>query len=156
MQQFAKVKRIRISFLSGDVHCAAVGVVHTLTKGKNKSEIPKTVDHRYMINVVTSAIVNTPPPNGVISIVSSLATKAHRTLHYAETDETMLPIFETETNGSPRKQKFIMGRRNWCGVRWDRSSGDLVFEIHVEKEKGHGQTVGYTARAPAPRWTPEA
>jgi len=156
MQHFAKSKHIRISFLSGDVHCAAVGVVHTLAKGKNRSELHPSADYRYMINVITSAIVNTPPPNGVISMVSTLATKSHRTLHHAETDETMLPIFQTETNGSPRKQKFIMGRRNWCSIQRDRLTGDLVFEIRVEIEKGHGRTVGYPARAPPPRWTPEA
>jgi hypothetical protein len=94
-------------------------------------------------------------------MVSSLASKVHKTLHHIQTDETMvrfrlctritkftsvshlqLPIFQTETNGSSRKQKFIMGRRNWCQVDWDLGSGDLTFDIRVEKEKGMGQTVG--------------
>ncbi|KAJ7172632.1 hypothetical protein C8R46DRAFT_158797 [Mycena filopes] len=150
LQKFAKIHRIRISFLSGDVHCAAVGVFKTL-KAPKRPEIPPPVDHRYMINIVTSAIVNTPPPNGVITMVSSLASKNHKTLHHLETDETMIPIFQTETNGKPRKQKFIMGRRNWCQV--DYEDGEWVFEIHVEKEKGTGQTVGYSIRTPPPRWT---
>lgn len=60
LQRFAKIHRIRISFLSGDVHCAAVGVFKTL-KAAKKSEIPPHEDHRYMVNIVTSAIVNTPP-----------------------------------------------------------------------------------------------
>jgi len=59
MQGVAKKKRLRITFLSGDVHCAAVGVLKTLTKGKD-AEIPPNFDHRYMLNVVSSAIVNTP------------------------------------------------------------------------------------------------
>jgi hypothetical protein len=54
-----------------------------------------------------------------------------------------IPIFNKETDGSPRKQKFIMGRRNWCSVDWDPLSGDLIFDIRVEKEKGCGETVGY-------------
>ncbi|KAJ7940795.1 hypothetical protein B0H13DRAFT_1939963 [Mycena leptocephala] len=53
-------KKERNCFLSGDVHCAAVGVFKTL-KAAKKPEIPPHEDHRYMINVVTSAIVNTPP-----------------------------------------------------------------------------------------------
>lgn len=59
------MKRLRITFLSGDVHCAAVGVLKTLSRptggksGKNLDVLPAT-DYRYMINVVTSAIVNTP------------------------------------------------------------------------------------------------
>ncbi|KAJ7046626.1 hypothetical protein C8F04DRAFT_1307530, partial [Mycena alexandri] len=149
LQKFAKIHRIRISFLSGDVHCAAVGVFKTLKVAK-KPEIHPSDDHRYMINIVTSAIVNTPPPNGVITMVSSLASKNHKTLHHLDTDETMIPLFKTETNGKPRKQKFIMGRRNWCQVDYD--DGDWIFEIHVEREKGMGQTVGYSVRTPAPKW----
>jgi len=36
-----------------------------------------------------------------------------------------------------------MGRRNWCQVEWDPTTGDLVFDIRVEKEKGLGETIGY-------------
>jgi len=73
-------QRVRISFLSGDVHCAAVGVLKT-HRTKKEAEIPIGLDHRYMLNIVTSlcffvrcsrlllmlftfasgAIVNTPP-----------------------------------------------------------------------------------------------
>lgn len=35
-----------------------------------------------------------------------------------------------------------MGRRNWCSVDWDRMTGDLMFDIRVEKEQGVGVTVG--------------
>jgi hypothetical protein len=35
-----------------------------------------------------------------------------------------------------------MGRRNWCSVTLKQTSGDLLFDIRVEKEKGHGETVG--------------
>ncbi|TFY74486.1 hypothetical protein EWM64_g9525 [Hericium alpestre] len=153
LQLFAQSRRIRVSFLSGDVHCAAVGILKTLPV-KKAGDIPPSIDHRYMINVVTSAIVNTPPPNGVLKLVSSLSTKTHRTMHYADTDETMMPIFVKEPDGSPAKSKFIMGRRNWCSVILEPSSGDLLFDIRVEKMKGYGETFGYIARAPAPRWNP--
>ncbi|KAL0947072.1 hypothetical protein HGRIS_013213 [Hohenbuehelia grisea] len=152
LQILAQRKRVRISFVSGDVHCAAVGLLKTL-RAKNKPEILAESDHRYMLNVVTSAIVNTPPPNGVITMVSTLATKVHRTLHHVETDETMVPVFETEPHdGTKRKQKFVMGKRNWCSARLDDQSGELVFVINVEKEKGHGKTAPYEIRAPPPRW----
>ncbi|KAF9533418.1 hypothetical protein CPB83DRAFT_845226 [Crepidotus variabilis] len=151
LQNFSKVKRVRVSFLSGDVHCAAVGCFKTL-KVKNKPEIPTQNDWRYMVNVVTSAIVNTPPPGGVITMVSSLATKVHKTLHHIETDETMLPIFTMEPNGQSRKQKYIMGRRNWCRAEMDDRSGELIFDIRVEREKGYGVTTGYELRVHAPAW----
>lgn len=80
LQKLALEKRMRITFLSGDVHCAAVGVLKTL-KRKNVDQVQPVADHRYMLNVVTSmcclavvfladavadlrclgAIVNTPP-----------------------------------------------------------------------------------------------
>ncbi|KAH7889248.1 hypothetical protein F5I97DRAFT_1934198 [Phlebopus sp. FC_14] len=157
LQGIAKMKRIRITFLSGDVHCAAVGVLKTLARsgGKNSRavEVPPATDFRYMLNVVTSAIVNTPPPNGVITMVSTLATKTHKTLHHVETDETMMPVFTQEPNGTPRlKNKYIMGRRNWCAVQWDDRTGEMVFDIRVEKEKGLGASVGYEVRTPPPQW----
>ncbi|KAL4076965.1 hypothetical protein V8B97DRAFT_1866259 [Scleroderma yunnanense] len=154
LQGIAKTRRLRISFLAGDVHCAAVGVLKTFTGGKSQhSDLPPATDFRYMINVVTSAIVNTPPPVGVITMVSTLATKTHKTLHYAQTDETMMPIFTHEPDGTPRmKNKYIMGRRNWCAIRWDRSTRDVVFDLRVEKEKGVGTSVGYEVRAPPPQW----
>jgi hypothetical protein len=151
LQNFARLHRIRVTFLSGDVHCAAVGVLKTL-KVKNRPEISPSTDYRYMLNIVTSAIVNTPPPNGVITMVSSLATKVHRTLHSIETDETMVPLFSTETDGQSRKQKFIMGKRNWCTVDWGEMTRELVFDIRVEKEKGCGKTVGYPTVVPRPAW----
>ncbi|TDL27575.1 hypothetical protein BD410DRAFT_812553 [Rickenella mellea] len=154
LQQFALLKRIRITFLSGDVHCAAVGCLKTHVKEKsNKGATPAT-DHRYMLNIVSSAIVNTPPPAAVLTLVSSLSTKVHKTLHHADTDETMIPLFTTEPNGAPSKSKFIMGRRNWCSVSWDRETGELRFDIRVEKEKGIGSTVGYEVRTPPPQWSP--
>jgi len=49
----ARSQRLRITFVSGDVHCAAVGLFKTL-KQKNGSEIPLANDYRYMVNIVTS------------------------------------------------------------------------------------------------------
>ena len=35
----------------------------------------------------------------------------------------------------------VMGRRNWTSVYLD-DKGGLVFDIRVERQKGHGETVG--------------
>jgi len=35
-------------------------VLKTLVKDKKLPEVDPSIDHRYMLNVVTSAIVNTP------------------------------------------------------------------------------------------------
>ena len=57
LQRFAKRKVIRISIFSGDVHCASVGLLKTLSKGKGKQEIPPPDDHRYMANIVSSRFI---------------------------------------------------------------------------------------------------
>jgi len=53
-----------------------------------------------------------------------------------------IPLFQKDTDGSPRKLKYIMGRRNWCSIRWDDTTGELLFDLRVEKQKGCGRTVG--------------
>lgn len=47
-----------LTLLRGDVHLAAIGQFYS----NPKLRIPKDQDHRYMANVISSAIVNTPPP----------------------------------------------------------------------------------------------
>ncbi|KAI0373303.1 hypothetical protein BV20DRAFT_938217 [Pilatotrama ljubarskyi] len=154
LQKYALATHSRVSFVSGDVHCAAVGLFKTLVKDKKKNvAVPPPVDHRYMVNVVTSMFhVDPQPPNGVITMVSTLSSKTHRTLHHAETDEIMVPIFEKDADGTQPKSKYIMGRRNWCSVHWEPGSGDLVWDLRVEIKKGYGQTAGYIIRSPPPRW----
>jgi hypothetical protein len=39
-----------------------------------------------------------------------------------------------------------MDRRNWCCITLQ--SGELLFDIRVEKEKGHGETIGYVVLLP--------
>jgi len=152
LQSLARDQRIRVTFVTGDVHCAAVGLFKTLVHPKKGSPIPPEQDYRYMLDVTTSAIVNTPPPNGVLVMVNTLAPKTHKSMHDQLTDEEMLPLFTQDTDGTPSKSRFIMGRRNWCSIRWDQKTGELSFDIRVEKQKGVGETVGYLVKAPPPRW----
>jgi hypothetical protein len=60
------------------------------------------------------------------------------------TNETndQVPIFKRDTDGSKPKSKYIMGRRNWCEITLEEMSGDLSFDIRVEKKQGYGETVG--------------
>lgn len=78
-QKLAMEMSARITFLSGDVHLAAVGCLFTRQKGSKKKIQPEQ-DYRYMLNVVTSAIVNTPPPAGAAFMVAFLSGNKHRTL----------------------------------------------------------------------------
>lgn len=57
LQDLAAEKSVRITILGGDVHLGAVGQFYS----DPKLQIPKDRDHRYIPNVISSAIVNTPP-----------------------------------------------------------------------------------------------
>jgi len=146
IQRLALDLGARITFLSGDVHLAAVGCL--FTKGKN---LAPEKDHRYMLNIITSAIVNTPPPPGAAYMVAALGTHKHRTLHKMNTDERMIPLFEKETDGSKKRRPRVQARRNYTAVEY-KQTGELVFDFRVEKEQGLGETVSYPITCPAPRW----
>lgn len=78
-----------------------------------KLKIPKDRDHRYMANVVSSAIVNTPPPNNMADILN----RRNKTHHLdADTDEDMIPMFTHDVNGRLRNNKRLLPRRNWCSI----------------------------------------
>ncbi|WRT69400.1 uncharacterized protein IL334_006384 [Kwoniella shivajii] len=149
-QELAKEMQCRITFLSGDVHLAAVGCLFTYNKGKQRMKIRPEEDHRYMLNIITSAIVNTPPPPGAAKMVAFLGSNKHRTLP-KDTDEIMIPLFEKDTDGSASKLKYVLNRRNYTAVEYN-SAGELVFDIKVEKTQGGGETVSYPIKSPAPRW----
>lgn len=56
MQRVAQDKHLRISFLSGNANCAAVGVFKTYVKGKQSKVLPP-IDYRYMLNIVSSECI---------------------------------------------------------------------------------------------------
>lgn len=57
-QALASEFSVRVTILGGDVHLAAVGRFYS----NPKLGIPISRDHRYMANIISSAIVNKPPP----------------------------------------------------------------------------------------------
>ena len=127
LQELAAEKSIRITILGfvtscslfdtlayiagrGDVHLAAIGQFFSNPKLK----IPKDQDHRYMPNIISSAIVNTPPPE----MMSDILNKRNKTHHLdSETDENMIPMFSHDVDGKLRNNKRLLPRRNWCSIR---------------------------------------
>jgi hypothetical protein len=59
LQNLAAEFSVRISVLGGDVHLAACGRFYS----NPKLGVPVIADHRYMANIISSAIVNKPPPS---------------------------------------------------------------------------------------------
>ncbi|TEA15133.1 Uncharacterized protein C8034_v002563 [Colletotrichum sidae] len=110
MQDLAADKSIRITFLSGDVHLAAVGQFYA----NPKLGLPKHKDFRYMPNVISSAIVNTPPPD----LMADILNKRNKVHHFDDsTEEDMIPLFGHGVDGKPRNNKHLLPHRNWCAIR---------------------------------------
>lgn len=106
-QQLAQEKQLRITFLSGDVHLAAVGRFYT----HPKLGIKPRNDYRYMVNVISSAITNKPPPTAV----SNILARRNKVHHLdSSTDEQLLDFFDKDVDGSVRKRNLnTMPRRNY-------------------------------------------
>ena len=99
-----------LTLCSGDVHLAAVGRFYS----NPKLGLAKDTDHRYMLNVISSAIVNTAPPNAMADVLNR-----RNKIHHLdpETDEDMIPLFTHDVDGRARNNKRLMPRRNWCLIR---------------------------------------
>lgn len=125
LQDLAASKSVRISILSGDVHLAAVGQFYSNPKinaSRSRSSgiggavklLTKDKDHRYMPNITTSAIVNTPPP----PLLADMLAKRDKIHHLdGSTDESMIPLFSTDVDGKKRNNKVLLPRRNWVSIR---------------------------------------
>lgn len=110
LQELAASKSVRVTILGGDVHLGAVGQFYT----PKKVGVQKDRDHRYMPNVVSSAIVNTPPP----PMMADVLNKRNKVHHLDdETDEDLIPMFEADVDGSKRNNKCLLPRRNYCTIR---------------------------------------
>ncbi|KAI0536769.1 hypothetical protein GGR58DRAFT_377180 [Xylaria digitata] len=110
LQDLAVDKSVRVTILSGDVHLAAVGQFYS----NPKLRIPKHQDFRYMLNIVSSAIANTPPPD----LMADVLNKRNKIHHFdKETDESMMPLFAHGVDGKPRNNKHLLPHRNWCSIR---------------------------------------
>lgn len=126
LQDFGAKYGVRVTILSGDVHLASVGRFktkrhrHHLYKTTSDKEHNAKVDNepekdlRLMFNVISSAVVNTPPPNPMVSLLQSKAN-VHHFDH--ETDEDAVPLFNVEVSGTGnRKDKCFLNRRNWSDI----------------------------------------
>lgn len=100
----------RVTILGGDVHLAALGRFYSHPSLK----VPAEEDHRYMVNVVSSAITNKPPPQAV----ANLLARRNKIHHLDEdTDETLLSLFDKDPGDSNKTagfNKVTMPSRNFA------------------------------------------
>lgn len=123
LQDFGAKHGVRITILSGDVHLTTIGRFrsklhsHHITSSKD-SEVERVLDEpendvRLMFNVISSAVVNTPPPTAM----SGLLQKRSGIHHFdRETDEDVVPLFKKDVDGTNRKFFSFMNRRNWSDL----------------------------------------
>lgn len=103
---------IRTTILGGDVHLAALGRFYS----NPRLGIPVEQDYRYMVNVISSAIVNKPPPAAVANLLAR-RNKIHHLNH--ETDETLLKLFDRDpgdTQKTAAHNHVTMPSRNFAVI----------------------------------------
>jgi hypothetical protein len=121
LQELASEFSVRISILGGDVHLAAVGRFYS----NPKLDVPIANDHRYMVNIVSSAIVNKPPPQAVANLLAR-RNKLHHLDH--NTDETLMKFFDKDpgnSNKTSSSNKVTMPSRNWAMITENHRSGQI-------------------------------
>ncbi|KAK3336044.1 hypothetical protein B0T19DRAFT_26687 [Cercophora scortea] len=112
LQQICAEFSVRITILGGDVHLAALGRFYS----NPKLNIPTENDYRYITNVVSSAIVNKPPPAAVANLLSR-RNKIHHLNH--DTDETLLKMFDKDPGDSTKTaahNQVTMPSRNFAMI----------------------------------------
>jgi hypothetical protein len=127
LQNLAAEFSVRISILGGDVHLAACGRFYS----NPKLGIPVIADHRYMANIISSAIVNKPPP----SAIANLLARRNKLHHLDEsTDETLLNLFDKNSGHESKTASWnhvTMPARNWA----------MITENPVMSSNGGGQQI---------------
>ncbi|KAG9232081.1 hypothetical protein BJ875DRAFT_467778 [Amylocarpus encephaloides] len=117
LQELASEFSVRVTILGGDVHLAAVGRFYS----NPKRNIPVSNDHRYMVNIISSAIVNKPPPAAVANLLAR-RNKLHHLDH--DTDETLMNFFNKDPGDSEKtssSNKVTMPSRNWAMITQNSS-----------------------------------
>jgi hypothetical protein len=137
---------VRITILGGDVHLAAVGRFYSNPKLK----IPVANDHRYMANIISSAIVNKPPPQAVANLLAR-----RNKIHHLDqnTDETLMNFFDKDPGRANKTAYFnhvTMPSRNWAMITENYGGPS---QTHTNSHATNGQAVDSTSEPPS---TPKA
>lgn len=92
LQKFSQTHSVRVTILGGDVHLAGIGRFYSNPKLGIRSEN----DYRFMVNIISSAITNKPPPKAV----ANLLARRNKIHHLdADTDETLVHLFDKQPGG---------------------------------------------------------
>lgn len=70
-------------------------------------------DPRLIFNVISSAIVNAPPPDAMATLLNKRSGIHH---FNQDTDEDIVPIFVKDVDGSLRANHQFLNKRNWSDL----------------------------------------
>jgi len=123
---------VRVSILGGDVHLAAVGRFYS----NPALQIPLSKDHRYMANIISSAIVNKPPPQAVANLLAR-----RNKIHHLDqsTDETLLKFFDKDpgdSNKTAGSNRVTMPSRNYAIITENSASTASQINGNTPKTRG--------------------
>ncbi|KAJ5855789.1 Alkaline phosphatase D-related protein [Penicillium soppii] len=110
LQELARSHSVRVTILGGDVHLAAIGRFYS----NPKLNLAGENDHRFIVNVVSSAITNKPPPKAVANLLAR-----RNKIHHLDRDchETLMPFFDKQPGGKEKSatwNKVTMPSRNYA------------------------------------------
>lgn len=128
---------VRLTILGGDVHLAALGRFYS----NPNLNIPAEEDHRYMVNVVSSAIVNKPPPAAIANLLASRNKIHHLNV---DTDETLMELFDKDPGNSSKTRgsnHVTMPSRNYAIITENSPNNHGMFVNGHQEEPGHGTPV---------------
>lgn len=146
LQALAAEFSVRITILGGDVHLAAVGRFYS----NPKLNVPVAQDHRYMANIISSAIVNKPPPQAVANLLAR-----RNKLHHLDqnTDETLMKFFDKDpgsSNKTSNSNHVTMPSRNWAMITENSATANPAHH------DGNGNTNGHAAVEEVSEKSPES
>ena len=145
LQALAQEYNVRVTILGGDVHLAAIGRFYS----KPQLGIPTEQDHRYMVNVISSAITNKPPPKAVADLLAR-RNKIHHLDH--ETDETLMKMFNKDPGNNPKTanhNKVTMPSRNYAIVSESPGTSHATNGAHTNGHATNGDSSTSTKKIQA-------
>lgn len=135
MQDLAKTYSIRITILGGDVHLGALGRFYS----NPKLNIAPEHDHRYVPNIISSAITNKPPPAAVANLLAK-RNKIHHLDH--DTDETLMELFNEQPGAGQPNVKSKSASTNHATM--PSRNYAIITESHSSSGQGSEHVNGYS------------
>lgn len=128
LQTLSAERSLRVTMLSGDVHCAAFARFRSDKETRERKQLTPESDTKLMYQVIASAIVNQAPSAMVCIAYHYLKTKWKP---LPETEEMLVEMFERRPEkGKHVRHRKIMPNRNWCYFEEVGARGGIGSQAH--------------------------